>query len=270
MQWCRFSEHRIIVEATEKKDFCFLETLQSNLIPVSFGASDWVDFRTFKPMPGTDKVYDSVYVANYTLGKRHYLYFKAIAEIDDPHYRCALAFGAWGASKKTIIELIKFYGIEKNIDIYEDLPQNKLNLLLNKSKVNLLLSKKEGSNRSVFEGFFANVPAIVLQDNIGMNKDYINKYTGMLVSERDISKALIHFQKCWKEYSSHDWALEHISPIITTQKLNALLKKHSDANGWKWTVDIAPKVNCPEADYFYNSDRSRLNFTGKILRKYMK
>lgn len=271
LQWCRFPDHRIIVEASEKKDFLFLETLQSNLTPVSFGSSDWVDFRIFKPIAGIDKVYDSIYVSNYSRGKRNYLYFKAIADIDDPHYRCAVVFGTWGGrGKKIILELIKFYGIEKNIDIYENLSQSELNLLLNKSKVNLLLSKKEGSNRSVFEGFFANVPGIVLQNNIGMNKDYINSCTGMLVSERDISNALIQFQKEWKKYSPRNWAMEHISPIVTTQKLNTLLKKNSDDNGLRWTVDIVPKVNCPEADYFNDSDRGKLDLAGEILKKYMK
>lgn len=269
LQWTRFKKHDIIVQATEIKDRIFLNSINTNLIPVDFGASDWVDFRVFHPIERTEKIYDSIYVTSYKPGKRHHVYFRAIAEMGDASYRGAIACGAWGKAKQDVLNLIKYYGIQDNVHIYESLSQKDLNLLLNKSKVNVLFSKKEGSNRSVFEGFFSNVPAIVLENNVGMNKSYINEYTGMLVAESAVAEKLFYFKNNWKSYYPRKWAMENISPLKTTQKLNCVLKDISEVRKYQWTKNIVPKVNSPEVKYFSQSDKNFFPSTYDVLQDYM-
>jgi hypothetical protein len=268
LHWVRFNESSIVVQASEVKDRVFLNTIGKNLIPVDFGASDWVDFRVFHPIEGVVKVYDSVYVTSYRSGKRHHVYFRAIAAIGDPSYRGAIACGAWGQSKRDVLNLIKYYDIENNIDVYESLSQKDLNLLLNKAKVNVLFSKKEGSNRSVFEGFFSNVPALVLKNNIGMNKNYINENTGMLVDEESVAGKLIYFKNNWKDFNPRKWAMENISPLKTTFKLNSVLQKISQDENYSWTIDIVAKVNSPEVKYFNRSDKGIIPSFNNILNNY--
>lgn len=67
--------------------------------------------------------------------------------------------------------------------------------------MNILLSLKEGSNRAIFEGFFANTPAIVLKSNIGVNKSYINEQTGRLIREDELPEALVEFRSSFSRYS---------------------------------------------------------------------
>jgi hypothetical protein len=239
----------VIIQSTERTDFRFIQSLKSNLIPVDFGASDWVDHTIFQKINNMPKDYDSIYVANYRDIKRQHVYFKALSQINVTNYKAAIVCGKWGNGKDTIHELIDYYKIRNKIDVYEALSLNDLNLLLNRSKVNVLLSFKEGSNRSVFESLFAGTPGIVLINNIGLNKDYINKHTGMLVKEKNLAKALIHFKESWKNYRPREWALENISPEVTTRKLENVLK--SIANTWENNLEV--KVNRPEVQYYFPS-----------------
>ncbi len=256
--WTRYPDSPVVVQATEDLDFRFLESLESNLVPVPFGASDWVDFRLFRPVPGVGKTYDVVYVTNYNPVKRHHLLLRAIAELRDPSYRAALVFGKWGSSRDAIHELIDHYGVRANLEIFDGLDQHEVNVLLNMSKVNVLLSRKEGSNRSIFEGFFANTPGIVLKRNIGVRKSYINERTGLLVDEHGLARALARFRTAWDRFEPRSWALENISPLRSTQKLGECIRRLAMQRGEPWTGEPVPKVNVPEVTYFEQRDAARM------------
>lgn len=251
LKWTQYNDP-IIVEASEISDRLFLENLHSNLIPVDFGSSDWVDYRIFKPL-ALVKEYDSIYVANYTWIKRPHVYFKAIAQIVawGIPYKALLVCGLWGENKNEILELLKFYRLENSLHIIEKASPSYLNELLNKSKVNILLTLKEGSNRTIFEGFFAGTPGIVLKHNVGVNKNYINDQTGSLIDENQLAETLLYYQTRWHEYQPQLWASKHISPDVTSGKLNTLLMTLAKQQGEPWTQDIVVKVNSPEAVLMY-------------------
>lgn len=241
---------KIVVESSEITDYEFIESLGGNLIPVDFGSSDWVNHETFYPINTLEKEYDSLYVSSYKYIKRNHAYLRALAHITQPGYKAALVCNSWGQTKNEVSKLIDYYGIQDKVDVYERLTQPELNELLNKSKVNILLSLKEGSNRSIFEGFFANTPGIVLKANVGVNKAYINNQTGMLIDEKELPKALLHFFTNWQDYSPREWAMDNISIFKTKQKLDAVLEALALEQGMPWTHGTALKVNSPEANFF--------------------
>ncbi len=115
--------------------------------------------------------------------------------------------------------LIDLYGVRKHLDIYQSLPPPEVNRVLNQSKVNLILSLREGANKSVFEGFFADVLGIVLRHNIGINKSHINEYTGRLIDERELPQVLLWFREHYRDFRPREWAMQNISPHATTAKL---------------------------------------------------
>lgn len=258
LSWVACAPEHVVVEATERTDFEFVERLNSNLIPVSFGFSDWVDFRVFHPLASGEKRFDAIYVANCNPIKRHHVLLRAIRQLNDPTYRAALVLGTWGGAMSEIESLLRYFGVEHNVEVYQQLSQAQVNRLLNAAKVNMLLSAKEGSNRSVFEGFFAGVPAIVLRRMVGMNKAYINDATGWLIEESELPRALGHFRREWQSFAPRDWALENISPLVTTAKLSSLLQSLARSLGRPWTRDIVPKVNAPELRYLNAEDTRRL------------
>jgi glycosyltransferase involved in cell wall biosynthesis len=261
------SSDPVFIGATEKSDFTFLERLNSNLHPLNFGSSNWVDYNVFKPLK-LNKEYDAIMVAVWAIYKRHHILFKAISKLKDETFKIALVGVPYKGTLEEIKKLISYYKIENNIVIFENLSPKEVNVLLNKSKVNILLSKKEGSNRSIFEGFFANIPGIVLRDNIGVNKDYINILTGSLISDKELPSTLIFYQKNFHRYKVREWALKNISFDKTTESLNNEIKNHEILNGRQWTEDIATKVNCPELVYLdrnnYNNYLNPLKLMTKI------
>src|SRR5690606_5495264 len=144
--------------------------------------------------------------SNHSKGKRNYSLFKALNQLSDVDYKAAIVCSSWGEDRNFTLSAIKYFNLQDRIQLLENLSQGELNAVLNRSKVNMLLSLKEGSNRSIFEGFFANVPAIVLKENIGVNKTYVNSDTGKLISESELAETLMWFRTNWTTFSARKWA----------------------------------------------------------------
>lgn len=248
MAWCD-TGREVIVQSSAASDRHLLQHLGTNLVPVECGASDWVDHRLFRPI-GHAKEFDSVYVANLTKNKRIHAYLCAVAEAAriDPAYRGALVCSSWGGQRSTIEALLDFYGVRSRVPVFHQLTQVELNDVLNRAKVNVLMSLKEGSNKSLFESMFAGTPALALLENSSINHSYINEYTGMLVNERKVAQALLQFRSEWSRYRPREWAMENISPQATTRKLESRLQSLvlPAATGRPLLV----KVNSPEATYW--------------------
>lgn len=240
----------VIVQATDAADRRFLGLFDGKLIPVPFGASDWVDHRTFQPGNET-KEYDAAYVANFTPAKRAHSFFKAIAQVRrrGVDFKGALVCASWGPWRETVLALRDYYGVKGAVDIFEGLPHREVCTILNRSKCNVLLSRKEGSNKSLFEAMFADTPVILLAENVGVNKDYVNSQTGMVVREAELPSALMRMREEWERFSPRDWAMANIAPEVTTRKLTrALNAAHASRNA---TFDgLLVKTNSPEAKYF--------------------
>lgn len=248
LAWACF-ESPVIVQASEKKDFEFIAALNSNLLPVEFGASDWVDHELFYPIPSVTKEFDSLLVGNSTYVKRIHIFLKAIKSINDPAYKAAIVLGKWGEFYERIIDLIDFYGVDNNITVYNNLSPKDLNILYNKSRVNVLLSLKEGSNRVIFEGFFAGTPGIVLAENVGVNKSYLNSQTGKVIKEGFLPKTLVTFRDNFDNYSPAEWSRANISCFCTTKKLSRVLMDSRFGSDCSDSLDLKVKVNSPEVQF---------------------
>lgn len=266
--WCKYSAHKIIIEATERTDYRLIKTLDTNLIPVDFGASDFVDYNVFYPIENMEKIYDAVYVAVYGIYKRHHILFRAIRDIKDPSYRVALIGVPWRGSRREIEKIIDYYAVRDRVDIFENVGPDKVNVILNKSKVNILLSLKEGSNRAIFEGFFANTPAIVLKSNIGVNKSYINEQTGRLIREDELPEALVEFRSSFSRYSPRKWAMQNISPERSTEKLERIIMALSERDRLKYSIKMSVKVNRPEPDYLIGGEGNGKMSGADIIKEY--
>ncbi len=250
MHFINHPEWKVIVQAAEILDFNFLKRINSNLIPIDIGASNWVDDRTFTDL-GLKKIYDCVMISHFGDLKRHYHLFQALKQIDDPKFRVCLIGEPWGGrTQQDLEDLARYYGVRDTIDIFIQVPAATVNELLNKSKVNLLLSKKEGANRSIFEGLFANVPGIVLKSNCGVNKSYVNEHTGRLIEDGELGSTLKWFRENYEKLSPRKWALENLSCRVSTKRIEAIAKSISAERGEVWTRPFVPKVNRPEFEYY--------------------
>jgi len=251
LQFMEYSEFPVIIQAAEEMDYNFIKRLGSNLMPINIGSSDWVDDRIFTDL-SLAKEYDCIMVAMWNDIKRHHVLMKAIRRIADPSFKACLIGGPWGRVLGDLEEQAEFFGVKENIEFYERLKPEQVSVLLNKSKVNLLLTLKEGANKAIFEGFFANVPGIVLKNNFGVNKKYLNDFTGMLIEESKLADTLLWFRDGYKKFNPRKWALENISSRASTAKIESTLLEISKSTGQSFDLPLALKVNRPECEYYEN------------------
>jgi hypothetical protein len=260
-----YTKHNdVVISCSEIEDRILLNCFRETFIPVTFGASDWVDYRRFSPLK-VDKVYDSIYIANTKPIKRVKRYLDAVRNIVDSglsEYKALLVCASWGGGELLVKDLVSRYSLENNIELKFSLGMNDLIHCLCKSKVNVLLSYKEGSNRSLFEAIFCDVPVICLSENVGVNKSYINECTGMLIPDLFLEQALIWASRNSGKFTPRAWAMNNISPEVSTSKLAGALHLEAmdDAVG-----PMLVKTNNPEVSYFDYPDVQHKQYTKSVL-----
>lgn len=269
LAWCN-SGAPVIVQCSARIDRELLQRLGTNLLPVEFGASDWVDHRIFRPL-NLDRSLDSVYVANLSRNKRLHAYLAAVSQIvaTDSDYRGAVVCGDWGGRRETLNALVEHYGVREHVASYFQLSQAELNEILNRAKVNVLMSLKEGSNKSLFESMFAGTPVIALTENVSINQDYINEQTGRLATHRSFVRELAAFRQDWGRFQPRKWAMTHISPQATTRKLTSFIQELDGGCDHRQSDGLLVKVNAPEATYWDAAEAGNVPEISELLRPFM-
>jgi glycosyltransferase involved in cell wall biosynthesis len=265
--WTRHAE-RIVVQASEPLDREFLRDLDTNLVPIEIGASDWVDHRIFRPL-GVEKTFDVIYVANLTPMKRVNVYLRAVSEIvrQRPGFRAALVVSSFGGNKEEFEQMLRWYELGPQLTVLMNQTQSQLNDMVNRSKVSVLLSRKEGSNKTLFESMFADTPVILLRNNIGVNKDYVNEHTGRLIDEPQLAATILEFVDGRIKTSPRAWAIENISAERSAQKLERALAAIGGADP-ATDPPLFVKMNTPEATYKDSALTARMPNVADVLRNF--
>lgn len=272
--WTGLSPEKVIVMAPYQPDFDFLTALDSNLVPVTLGPADWVNPTRFRKLEGVPKVYDAIYVANYNPKKRVDRYLRAIVRVcrRRPGFRAALVCAGVGKNDygQAIGETIAWAKENAAVDFFNPVSQARLNELLNQSKVNVLLSLREGMNKGLAEGLFAGTPALLLAESACGNHRHINPETGRVVPDRGLEKALCWFADHDAEFEPHVWARKQIAPQVSMDRLSNMLRDLEVSEGRAWTLDLAPKTNQPEMRYIDSSNHAMLELRGEMLQAFAK
>jgi glycosyltransferase involved in cell wall biosynthesis len=251
LAWTSHDFGPIVVMCPWADDYDFIKQLKSNLVPVRVGASDWADPDTFYPVGGVVKEYDALYVANYSPGKRVDRFIEASARVwkRNPKFRSALVCARLGSARSHIEALAAMRGASRFMEIYNNVSASKLNILYNSTKVNVLLSYREGANKTLFEGMFSDTPALVLDENVGVNRAHINARTGIVVSDRKLEQALFDISTGGLDIRPRQWAMRNIAPVVSTERLEGALRRIAAMENLEWQRGIMPKTNTPELTY---------------------
>ena len=247
------SDLDVVIQSPRIQDFAFIEELQTNLAPVRVGSGEWVDPQTFRPRaPDCQPVFDAVMVAAWDPLKRHELLFEAIARLKQERsrpIRLALIGYSLGWTRRPIEDLLNKYGLTGDCTIFEQIPHAEVSRIVSESRVSLLLSRQEGSNRSVYESMFCGTPVIVYREHRGINLDNVNERTGLLADDHELSGAIGRIIDHPEAFDPRGWALENIGFENATTKLNQALKRVAETRGLPWTRDIVAKRNAPNLRY---------------------
>ncbi len=240
------------------------------LSTIAIGAQDWVDTDVFKPIPGVDKEFDVVMVAAFAPWKRHAILFQAIRKLRPLRLRVALIGNQWGWTRAEFEEHIHKNGVEDNCTVFQGISPFQVNEVLNRSKVNVLLTRIEGGNRALSEALSANVPSIVYRHIMGPRRTDINRMTGVFSEDAELSDVLLQMLKDYKTFEPREWYLKNSGYRNSTRKLNQALRALASERGEKWTRDIAEKVNRPDAVYANETEAALLQGTWKEFEKFVR
>lgn len=266
--YSRFSEP-VFFLAAERDDYDFLRRLNKNLVPVDLGPCDWVDPTIAEPFLGLPKQYDIVMNSNWGSWKRHYVLFSAMRQLPKTISVALIGFEWGGKTADHIRELARHYGVLDQLTLFERIPYEKVMEINCRSKMAILLSLKEGSNRAVAESFFCDIPAIVLAEHVGGIVKNIVPATGQLVPERNLADGIAQMLANLGRYSPRAWAIDNVSYIRSTQRLNEQLRQAAFINDEPWTTDIVCRSNSPELRYVDAADARRLQPWNAALADYL-
>ena len=247
------SDLNVLVQSPRKDDFEFIANLKSNLIPVRTGGGTWTDPSLFHPREaGCEAEFDVVMVAAWDPLKRHELLFRAVRRLNQERarpLRVALIGYPMGWSRARIERLLKRYNLENDCTIFERIPHAEVARIVAASKVSLLLSRQEGSNRSVYESMFCGTPVIVYRHHRGINLEDVNARTGLLADDDELSEAIQHIVDHPDNYDPRGWAMENIGYAKATASVNQVLQDVAERRGDLWTNDMVAKKNAPNPRY---------------------
>ena len=236
----------VFVGSIEPRDTDFIQRLGSNLVPVPFSSNTWVDHRVFRPLPGVAKNVDILMVAGWADYKRHWAFFSALRRIRTRgvHPKVVLIGYPIGTTKDYIRQEAELYGVADLLEFREWLPADEVNHLLNRAKVNVLWSRREGVNRTIIEGMFAGTPCIVRQGmNYGHQYAHINQHTGRFSTEASLPEDILDTLDRYDRYSPRGWVMANMSCQKATATLNNAIKATALERGQAWTRDLVVKTN---------------------------
>ncbi|MGP0064393.1 MAG: glycosyltransferase [Isosphaeraceae bacterium] len=214
--------------------------LSKNYRVVPLYASSWVNPDEFRPLPHRERDIDMIMVANFSRFKRHFALFKALRKMP-PHLRVMLiGQDQDGRGPDAIYQEARYYNVHKQLAIKVNVPRRELVESLCRSRVSLILSRREGSCTSVAESLFANTPMGMFEDAQVGSRAFINESTGCLFKHGDFSAQLRDLLARATEYSPREWAERNISCHRSTTVLNEAIRSHLQETGQEWTRDIAP------------------------------
>jgi glycosyltransferase involved in cell wall biosynthesis len=184
-------------------------------------------------------------------------------------YKVALVGFNWsGKTRNDIERLADYYGVAGQVTIFDWIPYEQVMDLTCRSKVSILLSLKEGSNRATVDSIFCNVPVVVLSNHVGGIRKNVVPETGLLAAEAHLESAIAQLLE--SGLHPREWGLEHISCFKSTEKLNSVLREHALRQGRPWTQDIAVRSNSPESSYVDAKDAERLSPWNDKLKDYLR
>jgi glycosyltransferase involved in cell wall biosynthesis len=236
----------IFVGSIEPRDTAFLKAVHPNLIPVSISGNTWVNADVFHPLHSIEKDFDLISIAAWARYKRHWALFRAVARMRAMGHapRLALVGYPLELTKKDILSQARLFKIDDLIEIFEQLTPREVNELLNRSKVHVLWSRREGVNRAIIEAMASGVPNVVRHGfNYGYHYPYIKDRTGKFATEQELPKVLINMIENYKLYSPRDYVLSFMTPEASTQRLNQEICRVALSLGEVWTRDLAIKVS---------------------------
>lgn len=262
----------IFVQTNEPRDAEFLKRINCGIEPVPIAANWWVDTRVFHPLEGAKKDAHVFVNASWASFKRHEYIFRALRKLRDMGRPLKTVLVGYPVDRTAaeIERIAERFGVIDQIEIFENVNPKKMNELINRTFVNLVWSRREGSNRAIVEGLAAGVPGVMRRGfNYGFSYPFISESTVLLADESSLPQTLLEVVDNYKRFAPRAWIEKHMNPCVATQILDSHIERYCVERGEKWTRGrLAIKVSSlHEMRYWNAEERGRYERDYESLRR---
>jgi glycosyltransferase involved in cell wall biosynthesis len=236
----------VFVQSSEPRDQEFLRRLPAQLVPVRTAANWWVDHNLYRPLPEVQKDRDLVMVASWAGFKRHERFFQTLAEMKQAGNRLTAVLVGYpsGMTRQQIEERSAYYQVQDQLEFYEWLPPEEVNRQMNRARLNIVWSRREGSNRAVIEGLFAGLPFILRRGfNFGHHHEHVNPQTGEYADDQDLPQVMLRMLGSLDQYRPREWAMNHMTHLHATAILEDAIRTKSAELGEPWTAGLVSHMS---------------------------
>ena len=250
---CHFSP--VFVEAIEPRDTAFLRAVDDHVVVVPTAANWWVDYRKLVGYEPERRDIDVIMIAGWYDLKRHWRFFRVLADLRQRGSRLSVTLVGYpqGLTKQDIEADARAFGVLDQLTILDSISGDEVGRLLQRSKVSVLWSRKEGANRSIIEALFADVPVIVREGlSYGHQYPYINRQTGRFSSERALGTTILEILATRSTFQPREWAMRNMTCQKATEILSATIGEAATREGMAWTGGLATKVVMLDAQAYWD------------------
>jgi glycosyltransferase involved in cell wall biosynthesis len=249
----------IFIQAPEPRDAEFLTRTCPNLVVVPTGNNWWIDHRLIVPAPDAKKDIDVAMNAGWGAYKRHVHFFAVLRKLKDAGHELRILLIGYpiDLTREDVLRQAAYFGVENQVELHESVKYECISTLLSRAKVNVLWSRKEGSNRAILEAMLTDVPCILREGhNYGYNYAYVNSQTGCYASESNLPERLLWMVQNHQQFAPRKWVLSHMSCQRATDILSKTIGRVAIARGEPWTDGLAVKLNHLHGMTYWNTDDS--------------
>lgn len=249
------------------RDLEILPRLAPNYVPLPLFASSWVNPEFYHPLSRKERDMDIVVLANFGKYKRHLALFRALRSLSLRPRVLLMGQEQSGRTADTLRTEADAYGVGDCLTIVTNASNEEVARGLCRSRVSLILSRREGSCVAVAESLFADTPVGLLCGAEVGSAAFLHAKTGRFLDERCLAADLAAFLAESDRYAPRAWAEQHISCFRSSVRLNDLLKQHLLALGQEWTCDLAPLCWRPDPRLAVAEDRARMEMAYEDVRQ---
>ena len=247
----------VLIQSVEPRDEVLFGALRSNCTRVPTAPNWWVDYRTMSPRPTQNRDIDIIMIAAWAGFKRHWRFFRALADLKARGHRLKVALVGYRNDKSAadILAEARHFGVSEFVELFERLSADEVADLLSRSRLHVLWSRREGANRAIIESMLAGVPVLVRAGlTYGARYPYINPQTGRFVAEGDLPDAILEMLSQASSFKPREWVLENMTCQHAVAIVDEHLQEQAHALGEDWTHGIVARTSALDTQRYWNPE----------------
>lgn len=233
------SSQRLWVQSCNPAEIAAIEAFHPRLSCLRTMPCDWLDPDTIEPLDAHQRDIDLLMVANWGDFKRHWEFFHTLRQLPAQWRIVLVGQHAQGRHVPYVKDLARHYQVPQPLDIHEGIPISEVAALQARSKVAVILSRREGCCVAAVEAMMAGSALAMRSDAHIGPRAHINPQTGALLRPGHLAADLLALHSRHQALNPRSWCLQQACNRHSLKQLERQLQGHDLGMGRPWTRGLA-------------------------------